>query len=118
MVTELLGIFGFLTVILRAVILCAQTFAVGGIIFICFIAREPWIRSDAWVRPAARLIRWSALTLAIAHIFFVVVNSLVLTSSIDLSMREVMGANFVLAGILGAIAIPPLVALVDLWSGR
>jgi copper resistance protein D len=104
MVTELLGIFGFLTVILRAVILCAQTFAVGGIIFICFIAREPWIRSDAWVRPAARLIRWSALTLAIAHIFFVVVNSLVLTSSIDLSMREVMGANFVLAGILGAIA--------------
>src|ERR1700722_5084925 len=104
MVTELLGVFGFLTVILRAVILCAQTFAVGGVIFLCFVAREPWMRSDDWLRPAARVIRWSALTLAFAHILFVVVNSLVLTSSIDLTMREVMGANFVLAGILGAVA--------------
>jgi copper resistance protein D len=104
MVTNLLGVFGFLTVILRAVILCAQTFAVGGVIFLLLIAHDPTLRSDAWVRPASRVIRWSALTLAFAHVFFVIVNSLVLTSSIDLSMREVMGANFVIAGALGAAA--------------
>jgi copper resistance protein D len=104
MVTDLLGVFGFLAVILRAIILCAQTFAVGGVIFLLFIARAAWLRNDAWVRPVARLIRWSALTFALAHIFFVVVNSLVLTSSVDLTMRDVMGANFVLAGVMGALA--------------
>ena len=104
MVTDLLGVFGFLTVILRAIILGAQTFAVGGVIFLLLIARKAAWRSDDWVRPASRLIRWSALTLALAQVFFVIVNTMVLTSSVDLTVRDVMGANFVIAGALGAIA--------------
>jgi len=104
MVTDLLGVFGFLTVILRAVILCAQTLAVGGVFFLLYVLRDPSLRDGPWVRPIGRLVRWSALTLALAQIFFVVVNALVLTSSADLTMRDVWGANFVIAGALGAAA--------------
>jgi putative copper resistance protein D len=104
MVTDLLGVFGFLTVILRAVILCAQTLAVGGVFFLLYVLRDPSLRNEVWIRPIGRLVRWSALTLALAQIFFVVVNALVLTSSADLTMRDVLGANFVIAGAFAAAA--------------
>ena len=37
---QLLGIFGFLVVLLRAAILCFQTVAIGGILFLALVARK------------------------------------------------------------------------------
>ncbi len=104
MSAELLGAFGFLTVLLRAAILCCQTIAVGGIIFLLVVARTPEFRREAWVRPAWRVIRWAALGFAFSQLLFIIINALVLTSSTDLSMRDVLGANFVIAGFLGIAA--------------
>ena len=104
MSAELLGAYGFLSVLLRAAILCCQTVAVGGIIFLLIIARAPQFRREAWLRPACRVIRWAALGFAVSQLFFVTINILVLTSSTDLSVREILGANFVIAGLLGIAA--------------
>lgn len=105
---QLIGIFGFLVVLLRAAIMCLQTVAVGGILFLLVVARSQEQRSEGLLRSAWRLIRWSALGLALAQLFFVITNSLVLTYSTAIPIRSVMNANFVWAGTLamaGGIAL-------------
>ena len=105
---QLIGIFGFLVVLLRAAIMCLQTVAVGGILFLLVVAHSQEQRSEGLLRSAWGLIRWSALGLALAQLFFVITNSLVLTYSTAIPIRSVMNANFVWAGALamaGGIAL-------------
>jgi putative copper resistance protein D len=104
MLTDVLGLFGLLVVLLRAAILCFQTIAVGGIIFLLVVARVPKFGQEPWRNPTTRLIRWSALALALTQVSFVISNTLILTSSADLSIREALGANYVLAGMLAIAA--------------
>lgn len=101
---QLLGIFGFLVVLLRAAILCFQTAAIGGILFLLFATRAPELRSEELLRASWKLIRVSALGVAVSQLFFVISNSLVLTHSTDLPMSAVWGANYVWAGILAIAA--------------
>jgi putative copper resistance protein D len=107
MLADLLGLFGFLGVLLRAGILCFQTIAVGGIIFRLVV-------DEVGALPAVKLIRWSAYALALAQAFFVVSNTIVLTSSADLSIRDALGANYVIAGAVGIVAS----LIVFFWPGR
>jgi copper resistance protein D len=105
---ELLGMFGFLVVLLRAAILSLQTVAIGGAFFLLVAAGGEGLRDAALLRSSWKLIRWTALGLAISQLLFVITNSLVLTYSADISLRDVLGANFVIAGwlaIAGGLAI-------------
>jgi copper resistance protein D len=111
---DLLGVFGFLVVLLRAAILCCQTVAVGGVFFLTVVAGRAELRSEELLMSCWKLIRRSALALVLAQLFFVISNSLVLTASTDISLREVLGANFVWAGAL-AIAAG---LVVFLWPAR
>src|SRR5262245_50021504 len=104
MATDLLGVFGLLVIFLRAAILCFQPIAVGGIIFRLVVARDPQFRHKPWFQRATQLIRWSALGLALAQVSFVISNTLVLTSSTDLSIGEAIGANYVIAGVVAIVA--------------
>jgi hypothetical protein len=103
MSTDLLGLFGLLGVLLRVAILCFQTIAVGGIIFVLVVTRG-LVGREPWLRPATRLLRWSALALALAQICFVITNTLALTFSADLSVSSALGANYAIAGVLAAAA--------------
>ena len=107
---ELLGIFGFLVVLLRAAILCLQTVTIGGILFLFLVARGVELRSEEMLRSSWKLIRGCALGLAFAQLFFVIANSLVLTASTEIPIREVLDANFVWAGALAIVAALALVA--------
>ena len=100
---DLLGIFGFLVVLLRAAILVFQTILVGGVIFLCFVASNDTLRPEELTRPAWKLIRWCGVGFALCQIAFLLVNSLVLGNSTDISIREMLGANFAIAGIVGII---------------
>jgi copper resistance protein D len=100
---DLLGIFGFLVVLLRAAILVFQTILVGGVIFLCFVASNDTLRPEELTRPAWKLIRWCGVGFALCQIAFLFVNSLVLGNSTDISIREMLGANFAIAGIVGII---------------
>lgn len=102
--TQLLGIFGFLVVLLRAAILCLQTVAIGGILFLLLVARTDLWQPPELLRSVWKLIRISAFALVLSQVFFVVTNSLVLSHTANIPLGEVLGANFVIAGALAAIA--------------
>jgi len=111
---DLLGMFGFLVVLLRAAILVFQTILVGGVIFLCFVASNDSLRPKELTRPAWKFIRWSGVGFALCQIVFLIVNSLVLGNSTDISIREMLGANFAIAGIVGIVAS----LAVALWPAR
>src|SRR5215472_1374117 len=101
---RLLGTFSFLVVLLRAAILCFQSVAAGGIVFLIAVTRGAELRSGELLRPSWKLIRWSALGLAVSQLLFVAANSVVLTYTTGIPLPEVLGANFVLAGVLAITA--------------
>jgi copper resistance protein D len=101
---DLLGIFGFLVVLLRAATLCFQTILAGGVVFLSFVASNDSLRPEELTRPAWKFIRWSGVGLALCQLAFLIVNSLVLGNSTDISIRETLGANFAIAGIVAIVA--------------
>jgi putative copper resistance protein D len=110
---QLLGIFGFISVLFRAAILCFQTLVAGGAIFLTLVASNEGLRPEELKRPVWKLIRWSAAGLAVSHLFFLIINSLILKYSADLLLSEVLGANFAIAG-MAAIAAAVAIAV---WPG-
>jgi putative copper resistance protein D len=98
---RLISTFGFLVVLLRATIMCFQTVAAGGIIFLVAVARKDEQRTEAVLASCWKLIRYSALGLALAQLLFVITNSLVLNYSADIPFQNILTANFVWAGALG-----------------
>jgi putative copper resistance protein D len=111
---DLLGIFGFLVVLIRAAILCFQTILVGGLIFLSFVASKESLRPEELTRPAWKLIRWSGVGLAFSQLAFLIVNSLVLGNSTEIPIREMLGANFAVAGIVAIVASLAIV----FWPAR
>src|SRR5260221_8751193 len=111
---DLLGIFGFLVVLLRAATLCCQTILAGGVIFLSFVASNESLRPEELTRPAWKIIRWSGVGLALCQVAFLVVNSLVLGNSTNISVGEMLGANFAIAGIVAIVAS----LAIALWPAR
>lgn len=101
---HLISMFGFLVVLLRAAIMCLQTIAIGGVLFLLVVARRSEQRNDQVLGACWKLIRWSALGLAVAQLLFVMANSLVLTYSTDIPITAVLDANFLWAGVLAIVA--------------
>ena len=105
---QLLNLFGFLSVLLRAVTLATQTLAVGGVIFMLVVARPLHLTEDqsanAMQRSWKRLVALSALGLAAAQVISLSINSAVLMATADLSLGEVVGASFFLAGAVSVMA--------------
>src|SRR5258708_8285397 len=101
---DLLGIFGFLVVLLRAATLCFQTILAGGVIFLAFVASNNELRPEELTRPAWRFIRCSGVGLALCQIAFLIVNFLFLRNSTQISILPRLGANCPIA------RIPPIVS--------
>ena len=100
---NLLNIFGFLSVLLRAATLCFQTLTIGGIVFLIVVTRNEDLRTEAVVRICRKWITIFALALAGTEIFYVFADTLILMQSADMPFREAVGANFVFAGMLAAV---------------
>src|SRR5712692_9149700 len=108
---RLLQVFGFLSVLFRGATLTFQSLAVGGIVFLIFIVRRSQEDSAQLQQACLRWIRRSALALAVMQISYVLANSIILRQSADMPVREVLGANFVLAGFIGIVAAFTVIAL-------
>ncbi len=101
---RLLQIFGFLSVLFRGATLTFQSLAIGGIVFLVFVLRRTGRES---ILPDSACIRWirrSAIALAVMQIAYVLANSLILRESADISLSEVAGANFIIAGLIAIAA--------------
>jgi putative copper resistance protein D len=108
---RLLQVFGFLSVLFRGATLTFQSLAVGGIVFLIFVVRRSNEDSAELQQACLRWIRRSAFALAAMQISYVLANSMILRQSADMSLREVAGANFVLAGAIGIISAFTVIAL-------
>jgi len=102
--SSLVDIFGYLSVILRGIVLVSQSIAVGGIAFLLVVARP--LGAELGQEPQSlegkfrRLLRWSAIALAASELVFVTVQCAVLMGTVDLTLMETVTANFALVGLL------------------
>src|SRR5437016_2218734 len=108
---RLLQVFGLLSVLFRGATLTFQSLAIGGIVFLIFVVRRAKEDSRTVQQACLRWIRRSALLLAVTQISYVLANSMILMQSADMSLREVAGANFVLAGAVGIASAFTVIAL-------
>lgn len=102
---QLIDIFGFLSVLLRGLTLAAEALTIGGITFLLVIPRP------AMPEPVTRRLQWfltcSSIFLTATQLAYVAVNSTVLMALTGMSLSEVAGAGYCIAGtviIAGAIA--------------
>jgi putative copper resistance protein D len=104
MLLKLVDLFSFFSVVLRAGTLVFQSVLLGGVLFLLWIATLSHdvsaesigrIRSSAW-----RLLRISAVGLAVVQLLYLYVNSAVLMATAEIGFEGVVGANFFISGAL------------------
>jgi copper resistance protein D len=111
----LLDVFGFLSVVLRGLLLTAQSFVIGGIVFMVLLAHP--LRPELGASGAAafercrRLLLWSAIAFAALELVFVLLECLVLSGTVDISLAEALGAAFACFGMIAAAASAAVAAL-------
>ena len=103
----LIDLFGYLSIILHGLTVGAQSMAVGGVLFLVFLARP----FAATLPDGALLARrtgvvagWSALALVACELLAVALQVAVLMGSVDLSLPEALTAQFAVAGLVKAAA--------------
>ncbi len=94
----LLDIFGFLSVLLRGLILTSQSITLGGIAFLALLAlplhKKLGDDGDSLLKRSARILSFSALFLCLVTLTALIVNCLVLIGTLDLSWPQALGAGF------------------------
>jgi putative copper resistance protein D len=115
---RLLQIFGFLSVLFRGAILTFQSLTVGGIVFLVFVLRSADQEFDAIKQSCLRWLRRAAIALAVMQISYVLANSLILMQSAGMTLADVSGANFVIAGAIGIAAAITIVILSSVRRSR
>jgi len=103
-----LDVFGFLSVVLRGLVLTAQSLAIGGVAFLVLLAHP--LRTQLGASGAAvfercrRLLLWSAIAFAALELVFVLLECLVLAGTVDISLAAAFGADFARFGMTAAAA--------------
>ena len=104
----LLDIFAFLSVVLRGVVLATQSLMIGGVVFLGLIvgpiAKKLGVVGIAAIARGKRLLYWSALTLAVAELVFIVLECVVLAGTMDIPLSLAFGADFARFGLVAAAA--------------
>ena len=109
-IDSFLGMFDFLSVVLRAATLTFQTLTIGGITFLTLVLKGGAPEATEIEGTCRKWVRWSAASLAATQVLFLTSDLLVLMASTGLSLREAIGANVVFADALSIAA-----ALAVVW---
>lgn len=108
---RLLQIFGFLSVLFRGATLSFESLTIGGIVFLNFVARGANSQSETINQACLRWIRRAAVALAVMQLAYILASASILMQSADMTLADVSGANFVLAGILAIASALTIAAL-------
>jgi copper resistance protein D len=105
-VDRLLGVSAFLSVVLRGLTLICQSLLIGGTAFQALVLRRARTQSgvDELARPVLLTLRITAAGLAATQAVLVSVSCVVLAGTTGLKLREVIGAEFAIAGLASVIA--------------
>ncbi len=112
----LVDLFGYLGILLHGLVIVSQSMALGGVLFLVFLARpHAGVLGADIVRRTARIAAISALCLLAVEAVNVTMQLAVLTSTLAVPVSGVITANFAVAGIVKAAAAGVLAVL--LWRG-
>jgi putative copper resistance protein D len=115
---RLLQIFGFLSVLFRGGTLSFESLTIGGIVFLNFVAGSANPQSEAINQVSLRWIRRAAVALAVTQLAYILASTLILMQSADMTLADVSGANFVLAGVLAIASALTIAALAGARSSK
>ena len=114
----LVDLFGYLEIILHGLVILSQSMAVGGLLFLLLLARP----FTAELPGGARISRWTAQTAgwaALALLLFegltLALQAAVLMDTVDLTLWQVLGANFAIAGLVKCTAALLLGLCLLIW---
>ncbi len=99
----LVDLFGYLSIILHGLVIAAQSMALGGVVFLLFLARpfaDGLPDGAGLVRRTAVIAGWAAIGLAVGEGLTVAMQTAVLMSTLDLPFASVVGASFAVAGLV------------------
>ena len=98
----LIDLFGYLSIVLHGLTIVGQSLALGGALFLVFLARPLGPRlglaGAAIERDAMRITAWAALGLMLCEAATIGLQTAVLVGTIDLPIMEALGADFAIAG--------------------
>jgi putative copper resistance protein D len=109
-------LYGFLAVLLRGLVLSAQSLALGGVAFYLVVVSPKSKLPDSIRQSILRWIRRWALLLAVAEILYVALDITILMQSGGFALNEVMSANFALAGLLASTSALAIAILATVHS--
>ncbi len=118
-VSLLVDLFGYLAVVIHGLTIVAQSMALGGVLFLIFLAR-PFAELPAGpgiVRDTARIAGLAALGLVACEALTLAMQGSVLVSTVDLTWANVLGASFAVASLV-KIAAALVLAAALLGAGR
>ena len=99
----LVDLFGYLSIVLHGLVIVGQSMAVGGVLFLVFLARPfaPGLEDGAGlVRRTGVIAGWSAVGLAVGEALTVGMQAAVLMDTVGLGLGGVLGAGFAVAGLV------------------
>lgn len=108
----LIDLFGYLSVVIHGITIIAQSMALGGVIFITFLARPLQRSLNATgidiLRRARGIALWSGVGLIACELATIGLQGAVLVGTVDIDWISVLSAEFALAGLIkcaGALVI-------------
>jgi putative copper resistance protein D len=111
----LVDLFGYLSIIVHGLTILSQSMALGGVLFLVFLARPLAPRlgraGQGIAAGTARVAGYAALALLLAEAATVALQAAVLMDTVDLSLRAVLSADFAVAGMVKTVAAACLFAV-------
>lgn len=113
----LVDLFGYLSIIVHGLTIVSQSMALGGALFLVLLARplarplpSGLGRADI-AADTARIAGCAALALLLSEAATLALQGAVLIDTVDLSLREVLSAQFAIAGAIKIVAAASMAAL-------
>ncbi|WP_428485231.1 copper resistance D family protein [Rhodopila sp.] len=118
----LVDLFGYLSIIVHGLTILSQSMALGGALFLVSLARPLARRlgpaGQTIAAGTARIAGYAALGLLLSEAATVALQTAVLTPTVDLSVSDVLAANFAVAGLVKTAAAALLAILLLGWKVR
>jgi putative copper resistance protein D len=102
----LVDLFGYLSIIVHGLTILSQSMALGGALFLVLLARPlaPRLGRVEIATGTARIAGYAALALLLSEAATVALQAAVLMDTVDLGLRDVLTADFAVAGLVKTAA--------------
>jgi len=116
----LVDLFGYLSIVVHGLTILSQSMALGGVLFLVLLARPlaPRLGRTGIADGTTRIAGYAALGLLLAEAATVALQTAVLVDTVDLTVLDVLHAQFAVAGIVKTAAAVTMAVLLLRLKGQ